>query len=175
MKIKSAAWRGALGLLLLCAGGAGVAQQAQTPEALIRKLHANHQPWRPAPKAKVIDFHDKAVAAQYLDTELVELFQLNAKCRIQDKVPSCILPVDPVFHVQDFPGDSMTFDVKKQKAGPPEDAYAVDVRWSGQPDAVRYLYLLKKTPAGWRIADIQSSNYKMKEFMRTALRDMSYL
>jgi hypothetical protein len=153
-----------------------LAQEPSTPEALIRKLHADHQPWRSVPKTRSLDLHDKGVASRYLDAELVDLFQKNVECRAKEKIPSCIMPVDPVFHLQDFPDvDSIALDIKKTKAAPPLEVYDVHVRWKGREGPARYIYTMRKTAKGWRVSDIQSDNFSLKEQMKTSLRDMSYL
>jgi hypothetical protein len=163
--------------LLAGAMPAGVsAQEPSAPEALIRKLHADHQPWRAAPNTKTLDFHDKRVAARYIDADLVALFQKNVECRAKEKIPSCIMPVDPVFHLQDFPDvDSIALDIKKASAAPPVETYEVNIRWKGREGPARYTYTMRKTANGWRVSDIRSDNFSLKEQMKTSLRDMSYL
>lgn len=141
--------------LLLSPGFAAAPAHAPapaSPEALIRLVYAQHQPWF----GKEIDWNDPVVAAKYFDPSLVALLKKDSDYSARMGEVGC-LDGDPFLDAQDYDEDGITpieiHEVSSPRAGLWEVSFTgVSPAWKDWN--VRLRYDVRKTPRGWRIYDI---------------------
>lgn len=142
---------GLLAALLLAPLAAFAAEpQPETPEALIRSLYAHHQPGQ----HKEISTCNRRAISQYCDEKLTALFQKDCDCGKRTH-EVCNLDWDPFYDAQDFGPEEPNPHIKRIGDS---DEYAVTIT---NIDEVHLTYAMKKTKAGWRIADIRTPKWDL--------------
>ena len=126
------------------------APQPDTPEALIQSLYAHHQPGR----HKEMSTCDRRAMARYCDEKLTALFQKDCDCGKRTH-EVCNLDWDPFYDAQDFGPEAPNPRVKR--IGESDD-YEVTIT---NIDEVHLTYEIKKTKAGWRIANIKTPKWDL--------------
>jgi hypothetical protein len=121
-----------------------------TPEALILSLYAHHRPT----KNKGIDTCDRRALAKYCDGTLTDLFLKDCACSKRTG-EVCNLDWDPFYDAQDF-GEEEPNPRIKRIAG--TDSFEVTITNLGE---TRLTYEMKKTKAGWRVANIRSAKWDL--------------
>jgi len=95
----------------------------------------------------------KAALARYLDDELVALVMADRACS-EKKQEVCNLDFAPIWDSQDMVGTTVTIAEGK-------DPSRVQVELRIAPKTVRRLtYVMVKTPAGWRVHDIEYDSHE---------------
>ncbi|HEX5056554.1 MAG TPA: hypothetical protein VFX02_08660 [Gammaproteobacteria bacterium] len=151
-----------------------IAQDSNTPEALVRSIYDVHRPWdhyeTRADEIR-IDFYAEKVASKYFDSELAALFQKELEC--QKKYEGiCSIDADPIFHIQDSLADSYKVQINKLKENDDSGEYEAIVQWDDSKNSkTRYVYTLRKTKKGWRVSDIESGDFSLKKPWKNPLKN----
>jgi hypothetical protein len=148
------------------------AQDSSTPEALIKSIYAAHRPWDK--KRVEINLFDEKDMSKYFDSEFVGLFQRDLAC--QKKIEGiCGFDVDPVFHSQDSITDAgYDISLRPIKQTDSYAEYEVLVHWVGFEKPNRYIHVINKMPNGWRVSDIQSAGFSIKNSMTKILKENGF-
>jgi hypothetical protein len=95
----------------------------------------------------------KAAMARYLDDELIALVLADRECsRRKDEV--CNLDFAPIWDSQDMVGATV-----KIAQGRSPDRVRVELKFP-QNEVRRLTYIMVKTPAGWRVHDIEYDSHE---------------
>ena len=132
-------------LLAMPLSALAAARPPDTPEALIRSLYARHRPGR----HKEMSTCDRRAMARYCDERLTALFLKDCECgKTTHEV--CNLDWDPFYDAQEFGREEPNPRVKRIGESDDYDVTITNI------DEVHLTYEIKKTKAGWRIANIKT-------------------
>ena len=114
------------------------------------------------PDLSILDLFSrpKATLARYLDDALVALVVADGECS-KRKQEVCNLDFAPIWDSQDMVGATVTIT-----EGTSANRVRVDVTYP-QNDVRKLTYVMTKTPAGWRVHDIE---YDAHESLVTMLK-----
>lgn len=125
-----------------------------TPEAVIASLYAHHQPGR----GKEVDTCDRAAISKYCDAGLADLLVKDCDCS-KKSGEVCNLDWDPFYDSQDFGKEDPRPRIERLEGS---DAFAVTIRNLGER---KLTYEMTKTPAGWRIANVRTPKWNLREVL----------
>ena len=126
------------------------APQPDTPEAVIVSLYAHHRP----AKNREIDTCNRQALSRYCDGRLTDLFVKDCDCSKRTG-EVCNLDWDPFYDAQDFDEKEPNPRIKRIEG---TDSFEVTITNLGE---VRLTYEMKKTKAGWRVANIRSAKWDL--------------
>jgi hypothetical protein len=128
--------------------------RSDTPEALIASLYEHHQPGR----GREVDACDRAAISKYCDAGLADLFQKDCDCS-KKSGEVCNLDWDPFYDSQDFGKEDPHPRVRRLDRS---DAFEVAITNLGE---TKLTYEMTKTRAGWRIANIRTAKWDLREVL----------
>ncbi|HWC65386.1 MAG TPA: hypothetical protein VG777_04825 [Thermoanaerobaculia bacterium] len=128
--------------------------RSDTPEAVIASLYAHHQPGR----GKEVDTCDRAAISRYCDARLTDLFLRDCACAKKTH-EVCNLDWDPFYDSQDFGKEDPRPRIERLEGS---GAFEVTIRNLGE---TKLTYEMTKTPAGWRIANVRTPKWDLREVL----------
>src|SRR5262245_15408984 len=96
----------------------------------------------------------KAAMARYLDDELVALVMADRECS-QRKQEVCNLDFAPIWDSQDMIG--VTVSIAPGKSA---DRVLVQLKFPPKNEVRKLTFVMKKTPGGWRVHDIEYDGHE---------------
>ena len=96
----------------------------------------------------------KAAMARYLDDELVALVIADRACS-DKKQEVCNLDFAPIWDSQDMIGVTVRI-----APGKTSDRVLVELKFPPKGEVRKLTYVMKKSPAGWRVADIEYDGHE---------------
>ena len=117
------------------------------------------------PANSSVDLFDQPaqVLSRYFDQHMVELIVRDRECRERTH-EVCRLDYAPIWDSQD-PGAR---DMKIRATSDPSKV-SVDFVYQGERDRMHLIYMLSKTPEGWRITDIHGSSGSLRKVLESKL------
>jgi len=121
-----------------------------SPEALVRAIYANHQPWN----NREIDIDSPVALSNYFDDELTDLFaQMWARQARSHDV--CGLDGDPFLDAQDYDEDlKPELRIRTLSTRTPVVVEATFRLFNNSTERRTLRYYLRKTGHGWKVTDI---------------------
>jgi hypothetical protein len=148
---------GALPSLLVTVVGAGGPpdRAGDTPDALVRRLYAAHQPWRSLDVMYRGDALDEASLRRFLDEALLGLLRRDEQCKARTGDVGAV-DFDPFLDAQDFGEAGIDrLQVGCTASGRTATCAVSFLAMRDDPASVtRLSYHLSRQAAGWRIGDI---------------------
>jgi hypothetical protein len=129
--------------------------RASTPDSLLRRLYAAHQPWSGKDVRVDRDALAEGRLARLLDESLLGLFRVDDNCK-RSTGGVGLLELDPFLAAQDYGLGLSDLGIQCVTAGKSATCKVSFQLFSDQPDTRQILdYRLVLSPEGWRIHDIE--------------------
>jgi hypothetical protein len=128
--------------------------RSDTPEALIASLYEHHQPGR----GREVDTCDRTVISKYCAARLTDLFLKDCACAKRTH-EVCNLDWDPFYDAQDFGEGNANPRIRRLG-----DSNAFDVTITNLGER-KLIYEMTRTKNGWRIANIRTAKWNLREVL----------